>query len=116
VPDDPTTGELLAQLLAIAREQVALQRSVAVPAIRAIVEETLTKTEQRRAYELADGTRSGSDVAAEVGTTKQSVSNWMRRWRDLGIAYETEVAPHNIRHIASLKALGLSIDVGKGGG
>jgi hypothetical protein len=41
--------------------------------------------------------------------SKQSVSNWTRRWRDLGIAYETEKG--RIRHLVSLDALGIPVEV-----
>jgi hypothetical protein len=36
------------------------------------------------------------------------MSNWTRRWRELGIAYD---AGEGVKHIATLKSLGLPIEV-----
>ena len=107
----PTTDELLAELLATAEEQLRWQRAAVLPDVRRTVETTLTTTQLRRAYEMCDGTNASADIAKAVGTSKQSMSGWTRRWRDLGIAYEVEA--RRIKHLTSLSALGLPIEVGE---
>jgi hypothetical protein len=101
-----TTDELLARLIEINAEQLRWQRAAALPELRRTIEDALNKTQLRTAYELCDGTRTGAEIGQAVGTTKQSISNWTRRWRDLGIAYEDG---GRTRHLISLGALGLPI-------
>jgi hypothetical protein len=103
-----TTEELLAELLATAQEQLRWQRAAALPQVRETIDQTLTTTQMRRAYELCDGSRTGSGIGSAVGTTQQTISNWTRRWRDLGIAHEAE---EGVKHIATLKSLGLPLEV-----
>jgi len=103
----PTTVE---QLLA---EQLRWLRAAAMPSVRATIVRALPKQEQRRAFELCDGTRSGTEVAAAVGVSKQSISNWSSAWRNLGIAYEVE--ERKVKHLISLAALGVEIEPAAGG-
>lgn len=105
----PTTDELLEKLLATAREQLRWQRAFVLPHVRQTLEGTLTTSQLRLAYEMCDGTKQSADIAAAVGTSKQSMSNWTRRWRDLGIAYEVD--GRKVRHLTSLSALGISIEI-----
>ena len=105
-----TTDELLAQLLDTAQEHLRWQRAAVLPEVRKTIEQTLTTTQLRRAFEMCDGTKASADIAQSVGTSKQSMSGWTRRWRDLGIAYEVE--GRRIKHLTSLSSLGLPLDVG----
>jgi hypothetical protein len=107
-----TSEELLTELLATAQEQLRWQRAAVLPQVRETIDQTLGTTQLRCAYELCDGSRSGSEIGATVGTTKQTISNWTRRWRDLGIAYDTP--ERRIRHLTSLEALGLTVEVDAG--
>lgn len=104
-----TTDELLTELLATVQEQLRWQRASVLPEVRNTLDRTLTTTQVRNAYEMCDGTKQSAEIAAAVGTSKQSMSGWTRRWRDLGIAYEVE--GHRIRHLTSLSALGLPLQV-----
>lgn len=104
-----TTEELLAKLLATAQEQLRWQRASVLPEVRKTVERTLTTTQLRRAYEMCDGAKQSAEVAAAVGTSKQSMSAWTRRWREIGIAYEID--GRRIKHLTSLSALGLPVEV-----
>jgi hypothetical protein len=99
----PTTEELLTEIL-------RWQRASALPEVRKTVESALSTTRLRSAYEMCDGTRPGSEIAALIGVSNQSISNWTRRWRELGIAYETD--DRRISHLMSLDALGLPVDIG----
>lgn len=103
-----TTEELLAEIL-------RWQRAAVLPEVRKTIESALTaKTADatkklRTAYEMCDGTKPGSEIAAALGVSNQSISNWTRRWRELGIAHETD--DRRIRHLVSLEALGLALEV-----
>jgi hypothetical protein len=108
-----TSEGLLAELLAIAQEQLRWQRATSIPAVKELIEDTLGTTQQRRAYEMCDGTNQMGDIADSVGVTPRSITNWTRRWRDLGIAYETE--DRRTKHLASLDSLGLPIDIDQNG-
>jgi hypothetical protein len=98
----------LEQLLVVAQEQLRWLRASVLPQVRQTIDATLTNTQLRRAYEMCDGKKPGNEIARAVGTTPQSFSNWNKRWRDLGIAYEVE---GRIRHLASLASLGLPVEV-----
>jgi hypothetical protein len=104
-----TSEELLTELVAAAQEQLRWQRAAALPRVRETIDETLSTPQMRRAYELCDGSRSGGEIGSAVATTRQTISNWTRRWRDLGIAYEDDEG--HVRHIASLKSLRLPVEV-----
>jgi CRP-like cAMP-binding protein len=104
-----STEELLARLVEIAEDQLRWQRAAVLPDVRRTVEQALTTTPLRKAYEMCDGKTQGSDIAKAVGTSAASFSKWTRRWRDLGIAYETE--SRRIKHLTSLKSLGLTIQL-----
>jgi len=110
---DVGAGDPLSRLVALAEEQLRWQRAAALPQVRRIVDETLVKTKMRQAYELLDGKRQSKDIAAEVGTSKGNLSGWTSLWRDLGIAYEmtNEDGQKRIRHLVSLEALGLPLEV-----
>lgn len=104
----PTQEELLGELLETAREQLRWQRAAVLPEVRKTIEKALTTTQLRRVYEMCDGKTTNSDIAAAVGASPASLTNWTRRWRDLGIAYEGDKGN---RHLVSLSALGIPIDV-----
>jgi hypothetical protein len=105
-PADP-----LGRLVAVAEEQLRWQRAAVLPQVRETVEQALTTTQLRRAYELCDGEHKNIDIAKAVETSEASVSRWAKRWRDLGIAYEvaTEGGRRNA-HLVSLESLGLPLD------
>ena len=105
----PTSDDLLASLLNVAKEQLRWYRAAVTPHVRNTIEQTLTTTQLRQAYEMCDGTRQSADIAKAVGTSKQNMSGWTRRWRDLGIAYEVE--GRRVQHLASLKSLGLPSEI-----
>jgi biotin operon repressor len=105
-------SEVDVALLEVAEEQLRWTRAAAIPAVRQTVLDALLRSEQRRAFELCDGSRSGPEVAKAVGVSRQSISNWSTAWRQLGIAYEVE--DRKIRHLVSLTALGIAAEVSAG--
>lgn len=110
----PEAPDVLSRLLAVAEEQLRWQRAAVMPQVRETVERTLASSQVRQAYELCDGSKSSSEVAKTVGTSKQNFSGWTRRWRDVGIAFENE--DRKIQHLTSLKALGIPLEVGDSDG
>lgn len=96
-------------LLAVAEEQLRWLRVAALPQVRETIETALTKTEMRRAYELCDGNHTGAQLAKAAGVSPQSISNWTKRWRNIGIAYEVKGGA--IRHLISLESLELPLEV-----
>jgi hypothetical protein len=104
-----TTEELLTKLLQVAEDQLRWQRATGLPQVRETVYSALSKTQQRRAYELCDGTRTNRQVAAAVRASEATLSRWASGWRDLGIAYETPEG--KTRHLLSLDALDLPVEV-----
>lgn len=90
-------------------EQLRWVRAMAIPSVRETVATTLVTTQLRQAYELCDGSMKSNEIAAKVGISKQALSNWTRRWRNLGIAYEVD--DRKIRHLISLGALELPVEV-----
>lgn len=95
---------------AILTEQLRWIRAAAMPMVRDTIDRALVKEEQRKAFELSDGTRTGAEIAKAVGVSPQSISGWAANWRNLGIAYEMEARKN--KHLISLEALGLSVEVG----
>jgi hypothetical protein len=105
----PTTDELLAELLETSNEQLRWQRAAFIPEVRRTIEGALTTTQLRRAYEMCDGDTAGTAIAAAVGASQASISGWMKRWRDLGIAHEVE--GRRTKHLVSLSSLGIPVEV-----
>lgn len=103
------TEEILVELLETAKEQLRWSRAAVIPSVRETLEQTLTTTQLRRAYEMCDGNHAGKDIADAVNASNASISNWTKRWRDLGIAHEVE--GRRTKHLVSLGALGIPIEV-----
>jgi hypothetical protein len=87
------------------REQTAWLRVLALPQVRANIDEILDTDQKRRAYEASDGIRSTREVASIAGSSSMSVSRWWAHWRAGGIG--VGVAGGRTRHIVSLQELGL---------
>ncbi len=98
-----------AEMLAVLEEQLRWQRAAAMPEVRKTIAAALTTTKLRKAYELCDGTRKSSEIAAQLDISPQAFSSWTRNWRNLGIAFEVE--QRRIKHLVSLAALGLPLEV-----
>lgn len=90
-------------------EQLRWLRAAAMPSVRETVATALNTTQKRQAYELCNGTMKSNEIAAKLGISPQNFSGWTRRWRNLGIAYEVD--ERKIRHLVSLAALELPVEV-----
>jgi hypothetical protein len=98
-----------AALIAAIEEQTSWLRALALPHVRQTIEQTLTKTSMRKAYEASDGTATVREVASAAGASTGSIGGWWARWRAVGIGVEIEGG--RVRHLVSLKDLGIPIDV-----
>jgi hypothetical protein len=104
-----SSRELMVELVEVAREQLRWQRASTIPSVRAALDEALTTTAMRRAYELCDGSRTFRDISKEAGVAIGTLSGWSRRWREQGLAYEESGG--RLRHLIGLEALGLPIEI-----
>lgn len=104
--DDESATPAMREIVDILREQAAWLRALAMPSLRATVQNAFEGDGERRAFEASDGTRTGRDIADLVGASPASVSRWWKKWRSLGIAIE--VAPRRTSHLISLSDLGLA--------
>lgn len=95
-------------VLAVVEEQLRWIRAAALPQVRETVAAALPKAEMRRAYELCDGSRTRTEIGKTVGVSQQSISNWTKRWSNLGIAFEKENGA--ACHLISLESLELPLD------
>ena len=107
--DRPSLDELAVRHLEVAEEQLYWLRAAAIPQVRNTVEAALTSSKERKAFELCDGDRTSTEVGKAVGVPKTTLSGWTRKWRNLGIAYETD--ERKIRHLTSLAALELPLEI-----
>lgn len=96
--DDAATKELLGLMRDVrfllwvnAREEVA-----------ALVEEAFEDDDQRKAFELLRDGRSYREVAEEVGPGRNTVGNWVKKWRDLGL-----VNPDGTEPVVNPNTLGI---------
>jgi hypothetical protein len=96
-------------LIAAIEEQTGWLRALALPQVHRTIEQTLTKTAMRKAYEATDGRATVRDVADVAGVSKSTVAGWWSRWRAVGIAVELDGG--RVRHLVSLKDVGIPIDV-----
>lgn len=101
--------ELLIQLIAVAEDQLRWQRASVLPDVRRTVDQALNTTKLRKAYEACDGETQSSVIAKAAGMSAATFSEWAKRWRELGIAYERP--GKRMAHLVSLTALGLPINV-----
>jgi hypothetical protein len=99
--------ELLARLIDVAEDQLRWQRAAVLPEVRKTVDQALTTTKLRTAYEGCDGETQSGDIAKAADMSAATFSEWAKRWRELGIVYERP--GKRMRHLVSLKALGLPI-------
>jgi predicted DNA-binding protein (UPF0251 family) len=110
--DLPSLEEMEARRLKVAEEQLHWMRAAAIPQVRHTVDAALTSSKERKAFELCDGNRTSTEVGRAVGVPKTTLSGWTRKWRNLGIAYEVD--ERKIRHLTSLAALELALEVKEG--
>jgi hypothetical protein len=95
------------ELLAELKTTNGLLRLLLMPTLRKTLEEHLGSPAERRAYELADGTRTTREIANAAGASIGSVSTWSKKWRAHGVALE--LPGGGAKHVMSLTALGIEV-------
>jgi len=101
------------EVLALLRELVYWTRFQNRGALKAALDELLPSKTDRQIYELSDGSNSQPEIAKQVGVSQPTISNKWKFWRTLGIVYEVADEPGRCRHLASMRSLGLDVEVGK---
>lgn len=94
-------------------EMLLWVKAAVIPQVKTRVDQTLSATPERKAYNAADGSKTNTELAAIAGKSKQLVSKWSKKWRQLGIASLTPDG--HLRHLQSLEAFGLPIEAGADG-
>jgi biotin operon repressor len=100
VPDQPRD-----ELLLLLRELVAWTKFQARGSLVRALSDLLSTENDRRIYELTDGSRNGTEVAGEVGVSKAAVSQKWKAWRKAGVLIESPEA-RGPQHLASIESLG----------
>ncbi len=103
---------MLENLLIKQEEILHLLRFMAYRTARRIIEENLTKSIERRVYELSDGIRSSRDIEKAVAkeVTQRTVVTWWQKWRRLGVVEQSPRYSGRMQRLISLEELGLAID------
>src|SRR4051812_34796008 len=94
-------------LLAELKTTNELLRLLLMPTLRASLEDILKSAAERRAYELADGSRTTREIAQGAGASIGPVSGWSKKWRTHGVALE--LPGGGAKHVMSLTALGIEV-------
>lgn len=84
-------------------------KAAIIPNVKDRLDKALTTEAERRAYDAADGEKSNRELATLVGKSPQLVSVWSKKWRQGGLASLT--IDGRLRHLQSLEAFGLGIDL-----
>lgn len=77
--------------------------------LREALAQELATDQQRLAYELTNGVRSSRDVASQSGVSFVTVTNWWRRWSDLGFVDPSPKYPGRVQRLCSLRMLGIPV-------
>ncbi len=80
-----TTNE---RLIALLEDLVALTRFMAREGLERTLRLVLRDEKHKVAFELSDGTKTQSQVAASVGLSQPAVSELWKKWRRLGLLQE----------------------------
>jgi hypothetical protein len=110
---DLATERKLSEIQEEQRQIKRLLRFLAHQQARELLEDHLTKSIERRVYELSDGLRSSRDIEKEVAkeVTQRTVVSWWQKWRKLGLVEQSTVYSGRMQKLMPLDELGLHIDV-----
>jgi hypothetical protein len=86
--DQAPMEQVIQRIAAALEEQARWQRLIGLRVGREVLIGALGSDQLRLAYSLCDGEHTLRQIASEVGVALGTVSNWTRKWRDLGVAYE----------------------------
>lgn len=106
------TDRLLAEVLEQQVQINRLLRFVAHRQARELILQHLTKSIERRVYELSDGHRSSRDIEKAVNkeVTQRTVVSWWQKWRKLGLVEQSRVYSGRMQQLMPLDELGIALD------
>lgn len=102
--DQSPSEEVIQRLVSALEEQARWQRLIGLSVGREVLTGALTTDQLRLAYSLCDGDRTLREIASAVGVSLGTISNWTRKWRELGVVYEN--ASGRMRYLVPQEALG----------
>ncbi|MDP8206700.1 MAG: hypothetical protein P9L92_08570 [Candidatus Electryonea clarkiae] len=105
---------ILREILDNQRKTSRLVHFLAHRLARELIIDNLTKSLERRVYELSDGIRSSRDIERMISkkVTQRTIVTWWRKWRELGIVEESPAYSGRVRKIISLDDLGIDLQTG----
>ena len=77
--------------------------------LKQVLENELGDDAKKLAYESTDGTRGYREVGNASGVPATTVQSWWNRWFNLGILEESDIRKGRMKHICSLKEVGIEI-------
>ena len=94
------------------KEQTRWLRFLALPSMRKTIEDNLTTKEQRRIYQLSDGTNSTYAIAKKlwaegIKVSHQTVHNYWKKWLALGLVIASKQYSGRSEKIIDLSDLDL---------
>lgn len=101
--DQPRVDDLLGRLVTTIEEVARWQRLAGLQAARDVLNSALDSDQLKLACSLCDGDHTLREIASAAGVSLGTVSNWTRKWRDLGVVYETSAG--RMQHLVSHEAL-----------
>ena len=95
---------VLKDILDILTEIRDMLRVGTMPDIQKVLSNALKTEAQLSAYDLSDGKRTQVEIAKAVGMDQKSVSNWWRRWNQIGITVESDSFARRQKKVFDLAA------------
>lgn len=90
-------------------ELVKWMKVTSIPKVKTILLETLSKPEEKIAYECSDGSTS-RQIAGIVGVHPTTISSWWKKWAKLGIAeYVTASGGQRGKKVFSLEDFDIEV-------
>lgn len=77
--------------------------------LKQVLENELGDDAKKLAYESTDGTRGYREVGQASRVPAPTVQFWWNRWFNLGILEESDIRKGRMKHICSLKEVGIEI-------
>ena len=101
---------MLKDILDVVSEIRSLLRVTTFLDVQKLLETTLETDEERLAYDLSDGERTQAEIAQAVRVTQPSISNWWKRWNQMGITIDSRRFAKRQQKAFDLAAYGIHFD------
>jgi len=94
------------RLIELMEEMIKLQKIIARPIIKTIIEEALDKPEKMWVYELTNGKVPRGEIMEKTGASAGAISGWWNNWFSKGIL---EKDGSRYKRIFSLEDIGIPL-------